>query len=168
MPLSEAIGKDSAAIEGLAKDGIVHKVRQAWIANDVPQCGDCQSGMIMSLAALLRSIPNPTDADIDLAIPTSTVAAHSSRFVMPFTPPRTLEGSIMTHVPFVNCCSFVTGAAAVGCANCHDDNWDKRLADSAIMQGHPTGYPVYRLVAGAWLAATPTAQLHGRNARAAF
>ena len=114
MPLSEAIGKDSAAIEGLAKHGIVHKVRQAWIANDVPQCCYCPSGMIISVAALLRSIPNPTDADIDLAIPTSTVAAHSRRYVQPFTPPRTLEGSIMTHVPSANRRSFVIGAAAVG------------------------------------------------------
>ena len=68
MPLSEAIGKDITTIEGLAKDGVMHKVQQAWIANDVPQCGYCQSGIIMSVAALLQSIPKPTDADIDLAI----------------------------------------------------------------------------------------------------
>ena len=68
MPLSDAIGKDITTIEGLAKDGVMHKVQQAWIANDVPQCGYCQSGMIMSVAALLQNIPKPTDADIDLAI----------------------------------------------------------------------------------------------------
>ncbi len=68
LPLSEAIGKDITTIEGLAKDGVMHKVQQAWIANDVPQCGYCQSGMIMSVAALLQTIPKPTDEDIDLAI----------------------------------------------------------------------------------------------------
>ena len=68
LPLSEAIGKDITTIEGLAKDGVMHKVQQAWIAHDVPQCGYCQSGMIMAVAALLQNIPKPTDADIDLAI----------------------------------------------------------------------------------------------------
>ena len=68
MPLSEAIGKQITTIEGLAADGAVHKVQQAWIDHDVPQCGYCQSGMIMAVAALLETIPQPTDADIDLAV----------------------------------------------------------------------------------------------------
>src|ERR1700712_4025525 len=68
MPLSDAIGKDITTIEGLAKDGVMHKVQQAWIANDVPQCGYCQSGMIMAVAALLQEKPKPTDQDIDEAI----------------------------------------------------------------------------------------------------
>jgi isoquinoline 1-oxidoreductase alpha subunit len=55
-------------IEGLASNGALHKVQQAWINNDVPQCGYCQSGMIMAVAALLKEKPKPTDADIDEAI----------------------------------------------------------------------------------------------------
>ncbi len=54
-------------IEGLSPDGR-HKVQQAWIAEDVPQCGYCQSGMIMAAAALLAKTPKPTDADIDAAM----------------------------------------------------------------------------------------------------
>lgn len=68
MPLSEAIGKQITTIEGLAVNGVMHKVQQAWIDHDVPQCGYCQSGMIMAVAALLEAIPQPTDADIDLAV----------------------------------------------------------------------------------------------------
>jgi isoquinoline 1-oxidoreductase alpha subunit len=68
MALSEAIGTQITTIEGLASEGAVHKVQQAWIDHDVPQCGYCQSGMIMAVAALLETISQPTDEDIDLAI----------------------------------------------------------------------------------------------------
>ena len=68
MVVSEAIGKQITTIEGLGTDGALHKVQQAWIANDVPQCGYCQSGMIMAVAALLKEKPKPTDKDIDEAI----------------------------------------------------------------------------------------------------
>jgi isoquinoline 1-oxidoreductase alpha subunit len=54
-------------IEGLSADGS-HPVQKAWVANDVPQCGYCQTGMIMAVAALLKEKPKPTDADIDAAI----------------------------------------------------------------------------------------------------
>jgi isoquinoline 1-oxidoreductase subunit alpha len=54
-------------IEGLSADGS-HPVQKAWVAHDVPQCGYCQSGMIMAVAALLKEKPKPTDADIDAAI----------------------------------------------------------------------------------------------------
>ena len=54
-------------IEGLSSDGS-HALQRAWVANDVPQCGYCQSGMIMAAAALLKAKPRPTDADIDAAI----------------------------------------------------------------------------------------------------
>jgi isoquinoline 1-oxidoreductase alpha subunit len=54
-------------IEGLSKDGS-HPVQKAWVALDVPQCGFCQSGMIMAAAALLKEKPNPTDADINQSI----------------------------------------------------------------------------------------------------
>ena len=68
MPVGEASGKEITTIEGLERDGTLHKVQQAWIDNDVPQCGYCQSGMIMAVAALLRDNPKPTDQDIDEAI----------------------------------------------------------------------------------------------------
>jgi isoquinoline 1-oxidoreductase subunit alpha len=68
MPVSAAEGKRVTTIEGLAQGKTLHKVQQAWIANDVPQCGYCQTGMIMAVAALLKDKPRPTDADIDAAI----------------------------------------------------------------------------------------------------
>ena len=65
---SDADGKEITTIEGLAANGQLTKVQQAWVDNDVPQCGYCQSGMIMAVAALLKDKPKPTDADIDAAI----------------------------------------------------------------------------------------------------
>jgi isoquinoline 1-oxidoreductase alpha subunit len=55
-------------IEGLAQNGVLHAVQKAWLEHDVPQCGYCQCGMIMAVAALLKEKPKPTDADIDAAI----------------------------------------------------------------------------------------------------
>jgi isoquinoline 1-oxidoreductase alpha subunit len=66
--VSEAVGKQITTIEGLAENGVLTKVQQAWIAHDVPQCGYCQSGMIMAVASLLKDKPKPTDEDIDEAI----------------------------------------------------------------------------------------------------
>ena len=63
-PISAVAGKKITTIEGLSDDG-THPVQQAWIEIDVPQCGYCQCGQIMSAAALLTKKPNPTDADID-------------------------------------------------------------------------------------------------------
>ncbi|WP_441234587.1 (2Fe-2S)-binding protein [Bradyrhizobium sp. 930_D9_N1_4] len=68
VSVSEAEGKKITTIEGLASGDTLHKVQAAWIAKDVPQCGYCQSGMIMAVAALLAEKPKPTDADIDEAI----------------------------------------------------------------------------------------------------
>jgi isoquinoline 1-oxidoreductase subunit alpha len=68
MPVSAADGKRITTIEGLAENGVLTKVQQAWLANEVPQCGYCQSGMIMAVAALLKDKPKPTDADINDAI----------------------------------------------------------------------------------------------------
>jgi isoquinoline 1-oxidoreductase alpha subunit len=65
LPVSEAAGKQITTIEGLAEDGSLHKVQKAWLDHDVPQCGYCQTGMIMAAAALLKDKPKPTDADID-------------------------------------------------------------------------------------------------------
>ena len=68
VPVSLADGKQITTIEGLAQNGTLHKVQKAWIEHDVPQCGYCQSGMIMAVAALLKDKPRPTDADIDREI----------------------------------------------------------------------------------------------------
>jgi isoquinoline 1-oxidoreductase subunit alpha len=67
LPLSAVEGKRVTTIEGLSKDRS-HPAQRAWIEIDVPQCGYCQSGQIMSAAALLRTNPSPKDADIDAAL----------------------------------------------------------------------------------------------------
>jgi isoquinoline 1-oxidoreductase alpha subunit len=66
--MSTLEAKTVLTIDGLAEGGTLHKVQQAWIAHDVPQCGYCQSGQIMSAVALLKTTPNPTDAQIDAAM----------------------------------------------------------------------------------------------------
>jgi isoquinoline 1-oxidoreductase alpha subunit len=68
MQVGDAVGKQITTIEGLAHNGTLDKVQQAWIDNDVPQCGYCQSGMIMAVTALLKRKPKATDADIDSEI----------------------------------------------------------------------------------------------------
>lgn len=68
-PVSVAAGQDVQTIEGLAaEDGKQHALQQAWIEHQVPQCGYCQSGQLMSAAALLESNPQPSDTDIDQAM----------------------------------------------------------------------------------------------------
>lgn len=67
VPLAQVDGKSVTTIEGLSADHS-HPLQTAWIAAQVPQCGYCQSGMIMAAAALLKAKPRPTDADIDAAI----------------------------------------------------------------------------------------------------
>ena len=67
FPLGEAQGRRITTIEGLSRDRS-HPLQRAWIASQVPQCGYCQSGMIMAAAALLSEKPHPSDADIDAAI----------------------------------------------------------------------------------------------------
>ena len=68
IPVSNADGASVTTIEGLAREGRLHPVQQAWIDHQVPQCGYCQSGMIMAVAAFLGDHPRPNDADIDAAI----------------------------------------------------------------------------------------------------
>ena len=68
VSVSSAEGKKITTIEGLAVNGVLNKVQQAWLDHEVPQCGYCQAGMIMAVTALLQSKPRPTDADIDSAI----------------------------------------------------------------------------------------------------
>jgi len=67
LPVSIATGADITTIEGLSADG-THPLQKAWVAEEVPQCGYCQSGMIMSAAGLLGSTPAPDDGDIDEAM----------------------------------------------------------------------------------------------------
>ena len=68
MPVSAAAGKRITTIEGIAENNVLTKVQQAWLANEVPQCGYCQSGIIMAVTALLKDKPKPTDAEINDAI----------------------------------------------------------------------------------------------------
>ena len=68
VPLNSVGNRKVTTIEGLAQNGKLNKIQAAWLASDVPQCGYCQSGMIMAATALLAAKPNPTDADIDAAM----------------------------------------------------------------------------------------------------
>ena len=68
LPLSAADGKSVTTIEGLAQNGTLHWVQEAWVAHQVPQCGYCQSGMVMAVVGLLAQIPNPTDDEIDAGL----------------------------------------------------------------------------------------------------
>ena len=67
-PVAAVQGKKITTIEGLAVNGVLTKVQKAWLEHEVPQCGYCQSGMIMAATALLNAKPKPTDADIDSAM----------------------------------------------------------------------------------------------------
>jgi isoquinoline 1-oxidoreductase alpha subunit len=66
--MEDAAGQSVRTIEGLAEGTQLHRLQQAWITEDVAQCGYCQAGQIMSAAALLQQTPNPSDADIDAAM----------------------------------------------------------------------------------------------------
>jgi len=68
VPVSAAAGQRVLTIEGLAQKGQLHPVQKAWIDNEVPQCGYCQSGQIMAAVALLAKNPSPSDSDIDAAM----------------------------------------------------------------------------------------------------
>jgi isoquinoline 1-oxidoreductase subunit alpha len=69
VPVGDVAGKSVTTIEGLqSADGVLHKVQQAWIAAQVPQCGYCQSGQIMAAVALIQQVGNPSDAQIDEAM----------------------------------------------------------------------------------------------------
>ncbi|MDE2617800.1 MAG: (2Fe-2S)-binding protein, partial [Burkholderiales bacterium] len=68
LPLSAVAGRRVTTIEGLAAGGTLHRVQQAWLDHQVPQCGYCQSGMIMAVTALLADKPRPSDAEIDAAV----------------------------------------------------------------------------------------------------
>ncbi len=117
LPISAAEGKQITTIEGLAQNGVLHKVQKAWIEHDVPQCGYCQSGMIMAVAAAAQG-----QAEADRRrhrrqpSPISAVAAPSSRCARRSTPPRRAREreATMNYVPKMNRRSFVVTAAAAG------------------------------------------------------
>ena len=68
FPVSGAVNTKIVTIEGLAQNGVLTKLQQAWVEHDVPQCGYCQSGQIMAAVAFLNKNPNPSDADTDAAM----------------------------------------------------------------------------------------------------
>lgn len=68
LPASAAVGKKIETVESLAQGGKLSKVQQAFVEKQAPQCGYCQTGMVMAVTALLRSNPKPSDADIDAAV----------------------------------------------------------------------------------------------------
>jgi isoquinoline 1-oxidoreductase subunit alpha len=68
VPVNSVSNRKIVTIEGVAQDGKLNKIQQAWLDHDVPQCGYCQSGMIMAATVLLAAKPQPTDADIDAAM----------------------------------------------------------------------------------------------------
>ncbi|MFN4016177.1 MAG: (2Fe-2S)-binding protein [Reyranella sp.] len=68
MPVNAVGPQKVVTIEALAENGMLNKIQKAWVELDVPQCGYCQSGMVMAATALLAAKPNPTDADIDEAM----------------------------------------------------------------------------------------------------
>ena len=68
VPVNTVGTKKVLTIEALAENGVLNKIQKAWVELDVPQCGYCQSGMVMAATALLAAKPNPTDADIDAAM----------------------------------------------------------------------------------------------------
>jgi len=68
LPVGAAEGKEVTTIEGLSAGGTLHRVQQAWLEHQVPQCGYCQSGQILAAVALLDANPNPSDAEIDAAM----------------------------------------------------------------------------------------------------
>jgi isoquinoline 1-oxidoreductase alpha subunit len=67
-PVESVAGRTVKTIEGLAQDGALHPVQEAWIEQQVPQCGYCQAGVIMAVAALLERNPAPTDSELETAI----------------------------------------------------------------------------------------------------
>lgn len=68
VPVAEVEGKRVETVEGLSKNGELHPVQSAWIAENVPQCGYCQSGQVMMAVSLLKAKPAPSDEDIDVAM----------------------------------------------------------------------------------------------------
>src|SRR5438128_4364459 len=115
VPLSAVAGRQITTIEGLAQNGALHKVQKAWLDHDVPQCGYCQCGMIMAVAALLKDKPKPTDADIDanVTLPLRHLPA-GARGDPRRCGERVRREAAMNYVPKIDRRSFVVSAAALG------------------------------------------------------
>jgi isoquinoline 1-oxidoreductase alpha subunit len=79
VPVSAVMGKQITTIEGLAQNGVLHKVQKAWIDHDVPQCGYCQSGMMIAAVELLAKNPNPTVTQIKDAFTNKPPSPHLCR-----------------------------------------------------------------------------------------
>ena len=116
VPLSLAAGKQITTIEGLAQNGVLHKVQKAWVDHDVPQCGYCQSGMIMAVVDLLKNKPKPTDADINRGDHQHLPVRHLPAGARSDSRrgERVREGPHMNYVPKMNRRSFIVTAAAAG------------------------------------------------------
>ena len=150
LPVSAAVGKKITTIEGLAQNGVLHKVQKAWIDHDVPQCGYCQSrhdhgggGAAQEEAEADRRRHRPRRS------PTSAAAAPSSRCARRSTPRRTREGrTAMNYVPKMNRRSFVVGTAAAGGGLAH------RLRSSVRPEGRQRRRRATPEV-GAWVVIKP-------------
>ena len=95
LPVSEAEGKQITTIEGLAQNGVLHPVQKAWLEHDVPQCGYCQAGMIMAVAALLMNKSNPPMRTLTARSPTFVGAAPFKRCAPRFTLQLVREGRML-------------------------------------------------------------------------
>ncbi|HCH66156.1 MAG TPA: (2Fe-2S)-binding protein [Deltaproteobacteria bacterium] len=108
MPIAAVAGRDVQTIDALGSSERPHPIQQAWIDHQVPQCGYCQSGMQMAVAALLRDNPSPTDADIDAAITNICrcgcydrirAAIHDAARAMPVPAPEAAPTSLLEATP---------------------------------------------------------------------
>jgi isoquinoline 1-oxidoreductase alpha subunit len=115
MPVSAVEGKKITTVEGLAVNNVLTKVQKAWLEHEVPQCGYCQSGMIMAATALLNSKPQPTDADIDAAMTNICRCGTFQQVRARFTPRPKRKGDAMNiQTPNLSRRTFIIGSAAVG------------------------------------------------------
>src|SRR5689334_21404417 len=114
LPVSAVEGKAITTIEGLAQNGVLHKVQQAWIDHDVPQCGYCQSVIIIAVAALMKEKPKPTDADIDATITNICRCGtfQQVREAIHMAAQSASGEAVMKCIVELNRRSFVVGAAA--------------------------------------------------------
>ena len=116
FPVSEAVGKNITTIEGLAQNGKLHPCSRPGSMLDVPQCGYCQSGMMMAVAALLKEKPKPTDADIDAAI-TNICRCGTYQRVRAGIHAAAAQGvmeAIMNYMPKIDRRTFLVSSAAAG------------------------------------------------------
>src|ERR1700753_2569517 len=116
VPVGTVGAKQVTTIEALAQNGKLHPVQQAWLDIYRPQCGYCQSGMIMAAASLLKTNPKPTDEDIDAAMTNICRCGTYQRIRAAIhAAAGTAEGDAgMTYMPKFNRRSFIVGSSAAG------------------------------------------------------